>query len=56
MKTQEKKNYSAPALTVVSFVMERGFAGSNKIEDNTAHPVYTKASAEQDNSTGGFWN
>ncbi len=56
MKTQEKKNYSAPALTVVSFVMERGFAGSTKIESNTAHSVYSKENAESDNSTGGFWN
>lgn len=36
MKTQEKKNYSAPALTVVSFVMERGFAGSDPISQSSS--------------------
>ncbi len=53
MKTQEKKNYSAPALTVVSFVMERGFAGSNNtsIESNTVNQHYQK-----DDSQNTFWD
>lgn len=55
MKTQEKKNYSAPALTVVSFVMERGFAGSVGTNSNIEQ-INVKSEYGKEESTNSFWN
>lgn len=58
----EKKEYTAPELTVVSFKVEQGFSGSGPLEElkfwergDANQMEEYEESATWDEATGGFW-
>ena len=56
MKENKKNNYTAPAVKVVAFQVEQGFAGSvtagDKSLDQTPSPYYGTSEIQHDASTG----
>lgn len=54
MKT--KKQYSAPAMTMVKFQMERGFVGSNQHQETSFLDLFSNQGASADYNADGQQN